>query len=353
MINEQICKSFNIIGDYLCFQKYGNGLINETFLLETNKNKYIIQRINNKIFKNPIHLMKNYSLVTSWLVKNDNHYKGIRLVKTKKNKNYIKIKKDYFRCYEYIANTTSYSFIDDLNIIYEYGKAIGYFDNILEDIPIKKLKHPIKDFHNGVKRYNYFKKVIKEDNYNLKNSVLKEIYFIYKRKKYFNIINKEIKKHTIRIVPTHNDPKINNMLIDNDTNKVKCLIDLDTVMPGTILYDYGDAMRSLISDCSEDEENLDNVTIDLDKFRVFTEGFLDSLSKKITNKERELLLDSIIIMTLECGMRFLTDYLENNQYFKIKYETQNLRRARVAFKQVSLIEENKKIMNEIVKKIGL
>ena len=351
MFIEKVYNKFNIQGSLVNINSYGDGHINDTFLIETNLKKYIIQKINNKVFKKPNKLMENFCLITNWMEENDNNYKGIKLVKTKKGKMYLKNEKKYYRCYEYIENCDCYDKVDDLNIVYEMGKALGRFDKTLENFPINKLHNVIPNFHNSLERFKKFKKIIKEDKLNLKNKVLKEIYFIYKRKRYFEIINEEINNKSIRVMPIHNDPKTNNILIDKKTKKHICLIDLDTVMPGTILYDYGDAIRSIILNCNEDEENLKKVTISIDKFINFTKVFFSEIKTSLTKKEKELLFDSTIIITLECAMRFLTDYLQGNIYFKVDDEEQNLRRARVGLKEVYLLEENKNILKKLIQKL--
>ncbi len=349
MIIEKIYGYFNIMGNVQKINSYGDGHINDTYLIETNKKKYIIQRINNKVFKKPNKLMKNFYLVTTWLENNDHNYNGIKLVKTKKGHKYLKKDNKYFRCYEYIENCVCYDEVNDMEVVYEMGKALATFNKTLETFPINKLYTVIPDFHNSKKRYLNFKKIVKKDKYHKKYIVLREIFFVYKRKNYFDIINNELNENNVRLIPTHNDPKINNILINKYTKKHICLIDLDTVMPGTILYDYGDAMRSIILNCKEDEGDLEKVTINIEKFIFFTKGFFDVIKTSLTKREKELLVESIIIITLECGMRFLTDYLDNNSYFKVDDDEQNLRRARVAFKEVMLLENNKQILQEMIK----
>lgn len=350
MFIEKIYNCFNIQGSIVNINSYGDGHINDTFLVETDFKKYIIQKINSKVFKKPNKLMKNFCLITDWLEKNDKQYQGIKLIKTKKGKMYLKKDKKYYRCYEYIENCDCYDKVDDLNVVYEMGKALGRFDKSLENFPISKLHNIIPDFHNSDERFKTFKKVVQENKLNNKNKVLKEIYFIYKRKNYFNIINEAISKKSVRLLPIHNDPKINNILIDKETKKHICLIDLDTVMPGTILYDYGDAIRSIILNCNEDEENIKSVDIDVNKFIEFTKGFFSEIKESLTIKEKELLVESTIIITLECAMRFLTDYLQGNIYFKVDDEEQNLRRARVGLKEVYLLEKNKRYLKDIILK---
>lgn len=350
MLESKIYSSFKIEGKVIECKKHGKGNINDTYLLKTNTNKYIIQTINKNVFKNPKKLMKNIYTVTTYLKENNQDYKGIKIIKTNKNKLYYKKNNKYYRCYEYIDDCDSVFVTNDLELVYEMGKAVGNFDKSLLNLNKNKLFPIIPNFHNQSQRYKNFKKIEKKDKYNLKHKVIKEINFIKKRKKYFYIINKLIKNKKINITPIHNDPKYNNILVDSINKKYICLIDLDTVMPGTILYDYGDAIRSIILSCEEDERNLNNVKIDIDKLVKFTEGFLLEVNDIISKEEKELLYYSIIIITLECGTRFLTDYLDNNKYFKVLDKEHNLRRAKVAFKEVILLEKNKnKIINSILK----
>lgn len=349
MVINKIYNYFNIQGSILNIETYGDGHINDTYLIETTDKKYILQKINNKVFKSPSKVMKNFSRITKWMEDHIINYQGIKLIETKKGKRYLKKDKQYYRCYEYIENCLCFEQVEDLNVVYEMGKALGCFDKTLENFPIKKLYTVIPNFHNGLERYKYFKKAVMNDFMNRKYKIIKEIFFIYKRRQYFDIINNELINNNLRIVPIHNDPKINNILIDKTSKKQICLIDLDTVMPGTILYDYGDAIRSITINCKEDEIDLNKVILNFDKFEYFTKGFLELMNDSLTNKEKELLIDSAIIITLECGMRFLTDYLNGDKYFKIDDNEQNLRRARVCLKEVELLENNKKILNELIK----
>lgn len=348
MIGSNIYNAFLIKGTFKYVNFFGNGHINDTYLLETDTNKYIIQAINNNVFKKPSRLMKNFYLITKWLEKNEKDYRGIKLIKTVKGKKYFKKENKYYRCYEYIENCYSYNQVDDLKIVYEMGRAVGKFDKTLKKFPKRKLYKVIPNFHNSKIRYKQFKEVVKRDNYHKKNKVLREIYFIYRRKKYFQIINENIKSKKISYSVVHNDPKFNNILIDKDTKEKICIIDLDTVMPGSVLYDYGDGIRSIILDCNEDEAQYNKITINLDKFKAFSDGFIQEIGSELLPIEKELLIDSAITITLECGMRFLGDYLDDNKYFKVDDKEQNLRRARVALKEAFLLEKNKDILKKLV-----
>lgn len=344
MVDKKICEKFEI-GEVINVNPYGNGHINSTYLVYTTQGKFIIQEINTYVFKKPKKIMKNIYLVTKWMEKRckNNCYDGLKIIKTKNKKLYYKDRKKYYRCYQFIdSNTINSKLKQDNKMMYEMGKCLATFDTSLSDYPVKKIYTVIPDFHNSKKRYEHFKKIVFLDLLNRRKKVYKEIKFIFKRKKYFDIINNALKEGITKLQVVHNDPKADNMIINNNGNV--CLIDLDTVMEGTILYDYGDAMRLNILNSDEDDEN---VSINLDNFYYFTKGFVTEY-EDIPEEEKNLLVKSIIIMTLECGMRFLTDYLEGNIYFKVDDENHNLRRARTAFKEILLLEKNEKLLDSIL-----
>ncbi len=351
MIDLNILSAFNICGEIVNIIPYGNGHINDTYLVTTTcYKKYIFQSINHNVFKKPKKLMKNIALVTSFMAIHEPCYRGISIVETKRKKYCYHYKKTFWRCYHFIEEASTFEYIEDLEIVYETGKALGSFEKSLNGFPMKQLYVSIPHFHDSIWRYNYFKKVINKDKNNLVTKVRKEIHFIKRRHHYFELIENGIKEGTIRVVPTHNDPKTNNIMISKLTNKSVCLIDLDTVMPGSILYDFGDAIRSIASVGAEDEVDLRKISIDIDRYEAFTSGYLDIMSDTLTEKEKELLVDSAIIITLECAMRFLTDYLQGNIYFKVDDEEHNLRRTRASLKLVQSLELNRQSLKEIVNK---
>lgn len=346
MIDKKICEKFDI-GEVVSISPYGNGHINSTYLVCTNKGKYIIQKINTYVFKKPKQVMKNIYHVTKWMEKRckNNCYEGLKIIKTKFKKLYYK-KKDYYRCYQFIDSDIIDKNIKMNNdIMCEMGKGLALFDITLSDYPVNKIYTVIPDFHNSKKRFAYFKDVVYKDLLGRRKKVYKEIKFIFKRKKYFEIIDKAISDGITKLQIIHNDPKMDNMMINKNGNV--CMIDLDTVMEGSIFYDYGDAMRLNILNGLEDDEN---VSLNIENFYYFTKGFLLEF-EGITEEEKNLLVKSIIIMTLECGMRFLTDYLEGNIYFKVNDNEQNLRRARTAFKEIILLEKNEELLENIVKSL--
>lgn len=291
--------------------------------------------------------MKNISLVTEYIKKNSG-LKTLEIVKDKRGKKLRKVGNDYWRCYKCIECGVTYEKIENKEIYYEVGSAIGKFQKSLENFPIKKLKYTIKDFHNTRKR---FEKLMEVSSLSDKTKeCIKEIEFVKKREYLADIISEKIKSGEITLRVTHNDTKLNNVMLDSN-NKAICLIDLDTVMPGSILFDYGDAIRTCVSKAKEDEKDLRKVRIDTEIFKNFTQGYLKEVFDILTLEEKELLVISSKIITFECGIRFLTDYLENNKYFKVDYEKHNLIRAKNQFKLLKEIEKNEENLLKIVKNI--
>lgn len=293
--------------------------------------------------------MKNISLVTEYIKKNS-ELKTLEIVKDKRGKKLRKFKNDYWRCYKCIDCGATFEKFMDKEIYYEVGSAIGKFQKSLEKFPIKKLKYTIKDFHNTRKRFD---KLMNVANDSIKTKeCLKEIEFVKKKEYLVDIILEKIKNKEVPLRVTHNDTKLNNVMIDSN-NKAVCLIDLDTVMPGSILFDYGDAIRTSISKAKEDERDLRKVRIDTEIFKNITSGYLNEMIDILTMEEKKLLVLSSKVIVLECGIRFLTDYLENNAYFKVDYEEHNLVRAKNQFKLLKEIEKNEENLLKIVNNIIL
>lgn len=351
-INE-IVKEFNLTTEA---EVFGNGHINDTYIVKGNP-KHTVQKINTYVFKEPDKLMDNVEAVTNHLKKKiianggDPERETLTVVKTKDGKNFLKDGDDYYRCY---------IFVDDVDVIedhatpedlYEAAYAYGKFMNMLADFPAEELHETIVDFHNTVKRYNDFENSVKADKSGRASSVAEEIKFVQDRKDYTGVVVNAMKEGKIPLKVTHNDTKLNNILFDKETHKGICVIDLDTVMPGSALYDFGDALRFAGSTGTEDEQDLSKIAFDLEKFRMFTKGFINSAKDSLNDYEIELLPFSIILMTLECGMRFLADHIDGDVYFKVHREGHNLDRCRTQFKLVADMEAKKQQMDDIVKEI--
>ena len=221
---------------------------------------------------------------------------------------------------------------------------------MLDSYPAEKLHFTIKDFHNTRNYFNRLMTAIENDAADRKIGVAKEIEFVKSHEKYADLLNDAMSDGRISLRVTHNDTKLNNILFDNKTREGLCLIDLDTVMPGSVLYDFGDAMRFGAASGPEDEKDLSKIWFDLDMFDAFTKGFSEEMKSTLTQGEKDLLADSVKVLTFECGMRFLEDYLKGDTYFKTAYAEHNLDRARTQFKLVSDMEEKNQEMKMIVDK---
>lgn len=336
-------------------EPYGNGHINDTYIAQGDP-KTILQRINSDVFKNPEQVMENILGVTEHLKKKIIQNGGnparetLSVIKTIDDKSYYKADdKNYFRMYGFIENAVSYDMVENPKQLYEAAKAFGRFQNMLADYPADKLYETIPDFHNTKKRYADFEQAVSDNKANRLAEVEKEIEFVRTRKSDAGVIVDAIADESVPVRVTHNDTKLNNVMLDDVTGEGICVIDLDTVMPGSLLYDYGDALRFGASSGAEDEVDLDKIWFDLELFEAFTKGFLSEVGSVLTPREIELLPFSAKLMTYECGMRFLGDYLNGDTYFKIHREKHNLDRARTQFKLVEDIERKMPELLKIVK----
>lgn len=335
---------------------YGNGHINDTYLTETEQ--YILQRINISIFKNPKELMENIENVTAFIAKKivenggDPKRGTLAVVKTDDGENYYKVDdNNVFRVYRYIENTISIEEDKSPEVLYNTGVGFGRFQKMLSDYPADTLYEIIKNFHDTPLRIEALKEAIKNDLAGRAASVQKEIEFALSRADEMSVVVDGIADGSIPLRVTHNDTKINNILFDKDTLEAVCVIDLDTVMPGSALYDFGDALRFGASTAAEDETDLDKVTFSIENFESFAKGFLEQTGDSLTKREIELLAFSAKLMTYECGIRFLTDHLNGDTYFKIHRENHNLDRARNQFKLIEDMETKMDQLNEIIKKL--
>lgn len=360
----EICYQYGFdFSNFMAFKQIKIGHINRSYILSFNLKstikRYFLQEINTYVFKRPQQLMKNIEKITDFLNEKmeslnlpNKENLALKIIKTKKNKTYmISSTHRYYRIYNYIENAKTYQKSNNAKIIYNAGQAIGNFQNLLAEFDASLLSETIKDFHNTPKRYRFFLKTLKEDKYQRKAMCMQEINFALKMKKYTNIIMSLLKDQSIPIKVTHNDTKLNNIMFDIQTHQSLCVVDLDTVMPGSILFDYGDAIRSSCNTKNEDEKDTSLVHFSKPTFVAFSKGYLSSVKNSITQTEIDHLIDSIIVMTFECGLRFLTDYLEGDVYFKIHYENHNLIRCRTQFKLVQEILEQKDDLEKSIQKI--
>ena len=360
---EQILDKFHLDGKLVGIEKNNSGNINKTYVATFEKEdgtrkKYLIQKINTKVFPEPYKLMKNINGVTTYLkkqmIKNgDTEHKVLEVIKTKDNKSlcYITNESDtreYYRIYEFIDNSISYDHSVDEKIVFNTGKAFGNFQRLLAGYPMNKLEETIKDFHNTPIRYKKLLDDIKIDSEGRALEVAKEIVFIIMREDIYSLITDDLRDEEIPLRVTHNDTKVNNVMMNKKTGDFLAVVDLDTVMPGSMLFDYGDGIRSTSSTATEDETDLSKVSINLDLFKAYTDGYLSEMAPLLKYEEVSLMAESIRIITLELAIRFLNDYINGDTYFKIDYEKHNLDRARNQLKLVSDIEEKLDFMNNYI-----
>lgn len=335
---------------------YGNGHINDTYILADSK--HILQKINTNIFKNPDELMQNILNVTEFLKKKigaqggDTERETLTVVKTTDGKLYYEDENgEVYRVYKFIERTRTVESAGSEDDLYQAGVAFGYFQKLLSDFPVEKLYETIKDFHHTPKRVEALKAAIAEDKAGRASSVQKEIEFALDFAKDAAVVVDGMADGSISMCVTHNDTKINNILFEEDSSKAVCIIDLDTVMPGSLLYDVGDALRVGGSTAAEDETDLGKVHFNEKAFEAFVKGYLTEVKDVLTEKELELLPFGVRLMTYECGIRFLTDYLNGDTYFKIHREHHNLDRARNQFKLVADLAAKEESMKAFVRSL--
>ena len=341
---------------------YGSGHINDTFLLTFDvegegKRNVILQRMNNEVFSDPEGLMENIVGVTSYLRKKiiddggDPDRETLNVIPTVDGKDYyVDEAGDYWRSYKFITDATSYDKVEKPEHFYQSAVAFGHFQCMLADYPAETLHETIVGFHDTKARFATFKKVVEEDVMGWAASVQKEIQFVLEHEDVANYFSDLLAKGEIPLRVTHNDTKLNNIMIDNKTGKGICVIDLDTVMPGLAMNDFGDSIRFGASTAAEDEMDLSKVSCSMELFDLYAKGFIEGCDGKLTKREIELMPMGAKTMTFECGMRFLTDYLQGDTYFKVHREGHNLDRCRTQFKLVEDMEKKWYTMQEIVNK---
>ncbi len=368
MTREQHCEKieealmvFDIEGQIQSYERYGNGHINDTFVVvchvENENRRYILQRMNHEIFTHPEQLISNIYLVTDFLRKKISKSGGqadretLNLVKTKQGENFYQDSiGSYWRMYLFIEGATSYDQVEKKEDFYESAVAFGRFQRLLATFDASALYETIPDFHNTPVRYSTFLKAVEEDVCDRVKYVKDEIDFVLSHKKDAEICQRKLEEGKLPLRVTHNDTKLNNIMIDDHTGKGICVIDLDTVMPGLSIFDFGDSIRFGANTAAEDETNLSKVSLNLELFELYVKGFLLGCGGSLTAKEVDMLPNGAKTITLECGMRFLTDYLQGDQYFRIHRENHNLDRCRTQFALVKDMETKWDSMKSLVSK---
>ncbi|MBO5060386.1 MAG: aminoglycoside phosphotransferase family protein [Clostridia bacterium] len=348
---QKILEKFGVAAEV---ELYGNGHINETY--RTLSNDYILQKINTNIFKEPEKMMENISNVTSFLGEKltagggDPNRETLTIIKTLDGKNCYRAEDgSVYRMYKFVSGTKAIESGAKKEDLFRAGQGFGRFQRLLGDFPADTLYETIADFHNTPKRVRDLEAAVSADIAGRRESVRAEINFAMECAGFASVVTDEMEKGTVPLRVTHNDTKINNILFDAKTGEAVCVIDLDTVMPGSMLYDFGDALRIGASTAAEDETNLDIVSFSSENFEYFAKGYFSEMKNVLTEKEIELLPFSAKLLTYECGIRFLTDYLNGDTYFRIHHEGHNLDRARNQFKLVRDIAEKEEELKAIIR----
>jgi len=358
---ETIVKQFQVDGDFLDARPYGTGHLHDTLLVNMIDNQlpvpYIFQRINHFAFRNPSVLMENIVRVTGFIrqkfeaqqmTKDDISRRVLTVILTRDGAAFYRdTKSNYWRAYIFIKGAQTYDKLDSLDQAYQVSYMFGQFLALLQDFPGPPLHETIPGFHNGPKRFRDFQEALASDRHNRAKTAKAEIDFLLAHASMFDVIPALVQKNEIPIRVTHNDPKVNNVMLDDVSGTGVCVIDLDTVMNGVSLFDFGDLARSGLSSAAEDERDLSKVSIEIPRFETILKGFLAGVGESLTQTEQDYLVFSSKLMTLLIGMRFLTDYLQGDVYFKIHRPGQNLDRCRRQFKLVQSILEHEEQMNAL------
>ncbi|OUQ48514.1 phosphotransferase [Lachnoclostridium sp. An118] len=341
---------------------FGAGHINETYAVympgrEGDELSYVLQRVNSNVFKDPAGVMDNIFGVTEYLRNvirregGDPDRETLSYIKTKSGCNYFEDSEgEPWRCYNFIPDSVCYQLVEEPEQFYQSGSSFGHFLKQLCDYPASKLNETIPDFHNTVKRFGAFQVALKRDLKNRAASCRPEIDFALAREKDCGVLVEQQDAGILPLRVTHNDTKLNNILFDEKTGKGLCIIDLDTIMPGLAANDFGDSIRFGAATAEEDEPNLDLMHFDISLYELYVKGYLEETKDVLTEAEIKSLPWGARLMTLECGIRFLTDYLQGDTYFKTDYPEHNLVRARTQFRLVDEMEQQFDRMQELVEK---
>ena len=346
--------NFQLDGKPLFCTPFGKGHINNTFLaLDETARLYILQKINKNVFREPLKVMHNIVAITSYLAKTAESSSSIlELVPSRTGELWLEDDDgEFWRVYSFIADSICYQRTEDLGLFRESGAAFGVFQRNLVDFPAHTLNETIPGFHNTPKRYDTFRTAINDDALGRVKEVQAEIDFVLERETRAGVL---MHRHANGVLPlrvTHNDTKLNNVLFDRRTNKSLCVVDLDTVMPGFSVTDFGDSIRFGATSADEDERDLSKVSFSLPLFGAYTEGYLSTCGDYISKDEIDSLCDGALVLTLECGMRFLTDYLMGDVYFRINAPDHNLVRSRTQLKLVKDMEVSWDKMQAIIKNV--
>ena len=350
-LHKSVLEQFRLDAPAVSCERYGCGHINETYLVVTQSGRrYILQKISNRAFPDVAGLQENIAAVTAHLrAQTDDPYGALNLIYTKAGESWHhQGENSDWRVYDFVENSICLQAPESPEDFYQSAIAFGTFQQQLGTFPAETLHETIKNFHNTPDRYRLFRQAVEEDVMGRAALVQPEIAFALSHEEIGGELTRMLREGALPLRVTHNDTKLNNVMLSRDTRTPLCVIDLDTTMPGLSAYDFGDSIRFGAATAAEDEKDLSKMTMSLDLFRIFTRGFLRACPG-LTETERQVLPLGALTMTLECGVRFLTDYLAGDHYFGIHYLEHNLDRCRTQFKLVADMEAKMDEMNAIVR----
>jgi hypothetical protein len=358
---KDIACQFQIDGEFIEARPHGAGHINDTYLgsYQTSRGaqRFVHQRINHNVFKQPEKLMENIERVTGYARQRiiqsggDPERETLTLVPTRDGKSFYKTAEgEYWRTYVFINGARTYEIVEDLRHVYSAAKAFGNFQKLLDSLPGERLHETIPGFHHTRRRFDTFRQAVENDAANRAKTIRSEINFYLKREAIASLVIARLESGQLPERITHNDTKLNNVLIDNLTGDGVCVIDLDTMMPGSALYDFGDLVRMGTATAPEDEPDLSKVGVDLNMFTWLARGYLDATRDFLTAQEVDLLAYAGQLITFEQGIRFLSDYLNGDIYYKIHHPEHNLERTRTQLKMLKEMEAKQDEMEAIIRR---
>lgn len=352
---QEILNHFALEGLAVHCARYGSGHINETYLAVTNRpHLYILQKVNTRVFPDGQKLMHNIILVTEHLKKKEKDPRRVlTLVPTKEGKPYLLMENgDVWRMYEFVTGSICLDRAESAEDFRQSGAAFGMFQRQLADFPAETLMEILPGFHDTPKRCRAFRQALEEDRLGRAREARAEIDFYLEREASAGYLKELAASGSLPLRVTHNDTKLNNVMLDDQTRAPLCVIDLDTVMPGLAAFDFGDSIRFGASTAKEDEKDLSKVNLSIPLFTTYAEGFLGVCKNQLTPAEVDSLPSGARLMTLECGVRFLTDYLAGDTYFHTEYPEHNLVRARTQMKLTADMETHMEEMRRILRSIA-
>ena len=351
MAHAEVAARFAIDGGVERCARHGNGHINETYLVATETGKqYILQRINQTVFPDVPALMRNIASVTAYLAeRSDDPRESMHLVPTASGEPFFRDDAgEYWRMYDYVTDSVCLDAPETAEDFYQSALAFGAFQRALADFPAAELTETIPRFHDTPNRYRQLREAIAGDPMGRLNDVRPEVEFALAREEEAGRLMRQLAAGELPLRVTHNDSKLNNVLLDAATRRALCVIDLDTVMPGLPAFDFGDSIRFGAATAAEDERDLDRVEMSIELYETYARGFVTACGGALTPAELDSLPLGAKLMTLECGVRFLTDYLSGDVYFRIHRPGHNLDRCRTQFKLVADMEKKEACMREII-----